>query len=247
MKKDKKKKKIKRILISVISTAYNESGVIEQTITKWNKWLKTNNFNSEIIVYDDGSTDNTLMILKKAQRKIKNFKFLKGKFNKGYGYGMKQAIKEAQGEYIVTIDSDNQYNLSNIKNFFSLFEFENKFTCATGHRSKKQDTFFKVLADFVLRRIVRILFDTKLKDTNCALKMIKAKVLKNIRLDSNDYSFPTELCLKIENKGIKMLDVPVKHSYRRQGRSGINIIMTSLKFIRFLIFLKYKFIKSKIL
>ena len=66
--------------------------------------------------------------------------------------------------------------------------------------------------------------------------MINAGALKNIKLDSNDYSFPTEVCLKIENKGIKMLDIPINHSFRKEGKSSINIIITSLKFLGFLLF-----------
>ena len=239
----KKRKFTKKLLISVVTTAYNESSVIEQTILDWHRWLKKNNFKSEIIVYDDGSTDKTSLILKKIKKKIKNFKFIGGKINRGYGYGMRQAIKISRGEYLVTIDSDNQYHLSNIKKFF--FIFNSKINCVTGHRTKKKDTFIKVLADLTLRRIVGILFNTKLKDTNCALKMIKANVLKSIKLDSNDYSFPTEVCLKIENKGIKMLDIPIDHSFRKEGRSSINLIFTSIKFLRFLMFLKYKLVKEK--
>tara|TARA_B100002051_G_scaffold274846_1_gene317000 strand:- start:878 stop:1597 length:720 start_codon:yes stop_codon:yes gene_type:complete len=227
--------------ISIVTTAYNESKVIERTILSWNKWLKKNKIKSEIIVYDDGSIDNTSKVLKKIKKKTKNFKYIIGKSNKGYGYGMKKAIQNAKGDYVVTIDSDNQYNLSNIKKFF--FIFDDKFKCVTGHRLKKKDTAIKVFADLVLRRIVSILFNTKLRDTNCALKMIKRNVLKNIKLESNDYSFPTELCLKIENKGIKMVDVPINHSYRKGGRSAINLILTSFKFLKFLLYLKFKFLK----
>ena len=230
-------------MISIVTTAYNESKVIEQTVLGWHKWLRKNNFKSEIIVYDDGSTDQTSLILKKIKKKVKNLKFLTGKSNRGYGYGMRQAIKIAKGKYLVTIDSDNQYHLSNIKKF--LFLFNSKIDCITGHRLKKKDTFVKVFADFVLRRIVGILFNTKLKDTNCALKMIKTDILKSIKIESNDYTFPTEICLKIENKGIKILDIPVNHSFRKEGRSAINLIFTSLKFLKFLMILKYKFYNKK--
>tara|TARA_B110000495_G_C23022339_1_gene606760 strand:- start:1885 stop:2391 length:507 start_codon:yes stop_codon:yes gene_type:complete len=168
---------------------------------------------------------------------------LVGKSNRGYGYGMKQAIKIAKGKYLVTIDSDNQYDLSNIKKFFLLFDDKTK--CITGHRYKKKDIFIKVLADLALRKIVQFLFNTKLKDTNCALKMIKADVLKSIKLESNDYSLPTEICIKVENKGLKILDIPIKHSFRKKGRSSISLIFTSIKFFKFLLFLKYKLIKEK--
>ena len=75
--------------------------------------------------------------------------------------------------------------------------------------------------------------------------MIKADVFKNIKLDSNDYSLPTEICIKIENKGLKILDIPIKHSFRKGGRSSINLIFTSIKFLKFLLSLKYKLIQKK--
>ena len=73
----------------------------------------------------------------------------------------------------------------------------------TGHRLKKKDSAIKIFADLMLRYIVRMIFRTKIKDTNCALKMFHRKLLKKIKLTSTDYSFPTELCLKTENKNIQ--------------------------------------------
>ena len=55
--------KTRKILISVVTTAFNESNIIENTIMDWHRWLKKRNFKSEIIVYDDGSPDKTYLIL----------------------------------------------------------------------------------------------------------------------------------------------------------------------------------------
>ena len=88
----------------------------------------------------------------------------------------------------------------------------------------------------------RRLVNTKIKDTNCALKMFDRKILKKIKLFSNDYSLPTELSLKAEMLGLDIVDLPIKHKSRQDGKSKINIIFTSLKFLKFLIKLKSKFI-----
>ena len=100
----------------------------------------------------------------------------------------------------------------------------------------------KILADLILRLIVRLIFNTKIKDTNCALKMFDRKILKKIKLFSNDYSLPTELSLKAEMLGLDIVDLPIKHKSRQDGKSKINILFTSLKFLKFLIKLKSKFI-----
>ena len=89
-------------------------------------------------------------------------------------------------------------------------------------------------------------FDSKVEEFSSIGGYQKPQLNENsLKLDSNDYSFPTEVCLKIENKGIKMLDIPINHSFREEGRSSINLIFTSIKFLRFLMFLKYKFVKEK--
>ena len=226
----------KKKLISIVSTAYNEEKNLEKSIASWHKWLSNNRISYEIIVYDDGSKDKTYKILKNLKKKYSKLKIIHNKKNHGYGYGMRQAIKKSKGDYIVTIDSDNQYYLSNIKFFLKKIK-SNKDIFITGHRLKK-DTYLKVFADIILRRIIKLIFKTKLKDTNCALKMFSSNLLKNINLKSDDYSFPSELSIKAENSGIKTIDLPIKHAHRTNGRSNINLIITSLKFLLFLIKLK---------
>ena len=228
----------KKIMISVVTTAFNESNNIEKSVLEWNKFLSKNNIPSEVIVYNDGSTDDTFEKLKILKKKIKNLKVLSGKKNKGYGFGMRKAINNSTGKYLVTIDSDNQYYLSNIKKFLPYTK--KGYLFFTGHRLKKKDSAIKIFADLMLRYIVRMIFRTKIKDTNCALKMFHRKLLKKIKLTSTDYSFPTELCLKTENKNIKIIDLPVKHSHRIDGKSSINLIITSLKFLIFLFQLKFE-------
>ena len=109
--------KYKKNLISIITTAYNEEKNIERSISSWDKWLLYNKLSYEIIVYDDGSKDKTFKILKNLKKKYPNLHILHNNKNHGYGYGMRQALKKSKGNYIVTIDSDNQYFLSNIKIF----------------------------------------------------------------------------------------------------------------------------------
>ena len=236
--------KYKKNLISIITTAYNEEKNIERSISSWDKWLLYNKLSYEIIVYDDGSKDKTFKILKNLNKKYPNLHILHNKKNHGYGYGMRQALKKSKGNYIVTIDSDNQYFLSNIKIFLDKIK-TNKNMFFTGHRLKKKDTFLKVFADLILRRIVKFIFNTQLIDTNCALKMFDASLLKKIKLKSKDYTFPTELCLKVESLGIKIIDLPIKHSHRTDGRSGINLIFTSIKFLLFLIKLKLELLLNE--
>ena len=133
------------ISISIITTAYNEEKVLENTILEWDSWLNQNDLRYEIIVYNDGSVDNTVEILKKLKSRLKSFYYINNDNNRGYGYGMKKAIQKANGDYLVTIDSDNQYKIENLKNFF--FIFDSPLLCVTGHREKKKDSFIKVLAE----------------------------------------------------------------------------------------------------
>ena len=128
----------KSSLISIVTTAYNEENILEETILEWDSWLNQNKLNYEIIVYNDGSIDNTLNILKKLNSSLKSFSYINGSNNRGYGYGMKKAIEKASGDYIVTIDADNQYKIKNLKNFF--FIFDSSLLCVTGHRERKKDT-----------------------------------------------------------------------------------------------------------
>ena len=98
-------------MISVVIPAYNEENAIEKTITEIEKVMKKNKIDkgSEIIIVNDGSTDNTKSVAEKCGAVVIN-----NPTNMGYGFSLKRGIKQAKNEMIVITDADLTYPFSSV-------------------------------------------------------------------------------------------------------------------------------------
>jgi len=228
-----------KIFLSVVAPIYNEEENIENVLTYWTTLLDPANFESEIVVTDDGSTDKTSEILSKLQTKIKRLKVITHDQNYGYGRALSTAIHGARGEWIVTIDSDGQFDLKDYKVLLEKAQSE-KLDGVNGFRLRKKDTLFRVIADRALNLIVRSMFKIKLRDTNCALKVLKGEWIQKINIEARGYPAPTEIVVKLFKLGAKFGEAGVNHIERQAGLSKLRPFQTGIIFLWFLFFLRLK-------
>lgn len=226
-------------LLSVVAPVYNEEDVIENVVRQWVEILGKLDINSEIVLTNDGSADKTAEILSRLQEQYKNLKVVTHKKNSGYGKALQDAIRNSSGDYIVSIDSDGQFDLAEFKMLYDKLINEG-LDVVTGFRKKKQDSVLKVFADRVLNLIIRISFGVQLKDTNCALKVYKGDILRNISIDAMGYPAPTELLIKLSKMGAKIGEAGVNHFHRPGGRSKLKAFQVGTYMLLFLVHLKYK-------
>lgn len=217
--------------------AHNEEKNIEPVVNAAYKTLKELGVTGEIVVTNDGSTDNTLKVLIDLQKRIPILKIVNQKQG-GYGNAMNAAIKNTIGKYIATIDSDGQFDITELPKLYN--KIKEGFDLVTGYRIKKKDSLLKVIGDRVLKIIVCFFFSLPYTDTNCAFKVIKADVLKSLHLESNGFSYPTELLIKAQQKGINSVELPVTHNYRQEGTSNVKVLKTAINMLRFLFYLRLK-------
>jgi glycosyltransferase involved in cell wall biosynthesis len=232
------------VFLSVVAPAFNEEENIEKIIKYWNSILESADFPSEIVITDDGSTDETLNILARLKKEIPRLKVVNHDKNYGYGRAMSSAVKYSSGKWVVTIDSDGQFDLKEYKLLLEKIQ-EEELDGVTGYRKKKQDTFIRVLADRILNRIVRLLFGVKFKDTNCALKLIKGEFMRQIDIEARGYPAPTEIVIKLSMLGARLGEIGISHIEREGGLSKLKPILTGINFLKFLLYLRKKIILYK--
>ena len=226
------------IHLSVVAPAYNEEHSIAHVVREWLTLLAQEKNRWEIIITDDGSTDNTGGILGALARENDQIKVVSLGTNKGCGYALHQAIVHAQGRYVVTIDADGQFDLSEYA--LLLKKLEEGYDIVTGFRDKKRDRMLRVLLDRILHLIVKISFGISLKDTNCALKIFKREILEKIQIDSKGYSVPTELLIKANALGYRIGEVRITHRERFRGESKLRALRVSWQMTVFLLYVKLK-------
>ena len=203
-----------KIYLSVVSPAFNEEESIEKVVRYWNKILNENGLKGEIIITDDGSNDKTKEILLKLKEEIKNLEIVSHKNNLGYGKALADAIEYSKGEYVISLDSDGQFDLKEYSSLFNEMKRGN-YDIVTGFRLKKKDTLLRSFANSGLNFIVRLIMGVRFKDSNCAFKLYKGEVIRGINIESKGFPTPTEILVKAKNLGYSI------------GEIGINQVLVS--------------------
>jgi glycosyltransferase involved in cell wall biosynthesis len=226
------------VFLSITAPAYNEHEIIEQVVTYWESVFARDGIQGEIVIGDDGSTDGTKDILHRLQGQFPNLVMVDNPVNRGYGYALSSAIARSQGDYVLTIDSDGQFDAGE---YTLLWEKMQKgYDVVTGYRHRKRDSVLRVVADRVLNLIIRGLFHLHLRDTNCALKLFKGDVARRLTIEARGYPTPTELLVRAQTSGYRIGETGITHRERAGGASKLKALRTSWQMLLFLAYLKYK-------
>lgn len=229
----------KDVFLSLVAPAYNEDASIEAVIRGWQEVLSNQDYSTEIVICNDGSTDRTVEILEGLKSEYPNLRVVHSSRNKGYGDALSRAIQASRGDYVVTIDSDGQFDLRDYPRLLDMC-----MTCGyeavTGYRMGKKDTFIRVLADRFLNLIMRLFFGMRFNDTNCALKVFRGDLIRGIEIEARSYPTPTEIMIKIDDLGVRMGEIGIQHRERMAGKSHLKVVRSSFSMGLFLIYLGCK-------
>jgi glycosyltransferase involved in cell wall biosynthesis len=219
-------------MISVVVPVYNEEKSIKNTINEIKKVLKTNKLykNSEIIIVNDGSTDNTLKELKKCDVVIIN-----NPTNMGYGFSLKRGIEAAKNETIVITDADSTYPFDAVP---KMLEVKNKgFDLVVGKRKGKyyRQSIFKSILRLMLKKFVEFISGKKIDDINSGLRIFdKSLVMKYFPRLCNTFSFTTSqtLAYLMNNHFVTYVDINYN---KRKGKSKVKLLRDSMIALRYIL------------
>ncbi len=218
MKENLKKIDGKTIYLSVIIPAYNEKKRISKTLVAIDHYLARQNFNYEIIVVNDGSSDSTSQIVQKFQDLIKNLTLIDNKINHGKGYVVRQGLLAARGKYRLFTDADNSTSIDHIEKMWNFFE--NGYEIVIGSRDPKDAVGAKqAIAQPLVKRIlgnlgnilIQLLAVPGIWDTQCGFKAFSEKAVKSIfpRTKINRWGFDIEILALAKKMGYKIGIIPV--------------------------------------
>lgn len=205
--------------ISLFFPAYNEADNIASMIKKAQKVLSTLARKWEIlVVVYEGSTDRTKMIVKKNAKEHHLIKLVIQPMRQvGYGTALKIGFQRARYPWIFFSDADNQFDLRELKNLLAL---RNQAQAIVGYRIKRADPWIRILATRIYNLVNRLVFGTKVRDVDCAFKLVKKTIFKDLNLICKTGLVNTELLVKATKKGYKIKEVGVTHFPRTKGQSA---------------------------
>lgn len=217
--------------LSVFFPTYNEEGNITNVIAKTKNVLERVADKWEIIIVEDGSSDNTPEITDKLSKAKSRIKVIHHNPNQGYGGALKTGFYNAKYSWITFTDSDGQFDFSEITNFIEK-QKETDADLVIGYYKKRQVSKFKILTSKMWELAVYILFGLHVKDIDCGFKLVSKKVVDKIpNLESERGAFiSSEFLIKAKKYGFKIVEIPVTHYPRKAGVGtgrNINVIIKS--------------------
>ncbi|HHD79344.1 MAG TPA: glycosyltransferase [Epsilonproteobacteria bacterium] len=192
-------------------------------------------FDYELILVDDGSTDNTISLMKKYADEHTKILI----FNRNYGQSsaMQAGIEYAQGELVVTLDGDLQNDPSDIPMMVEKLQNEN-WDVVAGVRANRQDgMFLRKIPSKIANGLIRKMTGVYLHDYGCTLKIFRKDVAKNLGLYGELHRFIPVLA---KLYGAKITEVDVKHHARIHGVSKYGIGRTTKVFSDLLLMVFYQ-------
>lgn len=222
-------------MVSIIIPAYNEEQSIGQVIEDVKFAMKTNGVDFEIIVVDDGSTDQTLDIAR--SKGVEVYRHL---INRGVGAARKTGILNAQGDIIAMLDADGTYPADSIP---EMLRFIPKYDQVIGVRMYEFGNlkFIRRIVKKCIFYLASILTKQKIHDLNSGLRVIKkGTLMKYFHLIPDGFSCVSTMTLIFLFNGHTIKFIPIKY-YTRIGRSKFNIFRDTLIILLTIIRMRLKF------
>ena len=221
--------------ISIIMPAFNETRRIVSSVKEVADTFNEFGCPWELVVMDDGSTDNTYYKVSALTKKYPDRLIVKkNPFNLGKGRAIKKALRYAKGDYIVWLDADMDLHPGQLQTLVDIMLLDNA-DIVIGSKmhpnSKVKYPLERKIISLVYYWLIRLLFNLPCHDTQTGLKLFKAPVLKKVfhRILVKKFAFDLEVLVNAHHLGYTIAEAPIKlNSQRRYGRIGLMAIFTTL-------------------
>lgn len=214
--------------LSVFFPCYNEQDNVAQTVERAVEVLEKLDIDYEIIVVNDGSSDDTAKIADKIAEENCRVKVEHHPKNRGYGAALRTGFKAASKELVFYTDGDGQFDLGEMP---ALLETIKQCDIVSCYRLDRQDHLTRKINAWCWGKLVCMLFRMKIRDIDCAFKLYKRSVFDNIEMLSDGALIDTEILARATRKGYSIIQTGVHHYPRTAGeQTGANLKVILLAF-----------------
>ena len=221
------KSKSPTINVALVIPAHNEERFIESSVLSLEKYinLNLNNYNIKILIFEDGSIDNTFDIISKLAKQYDNITIHHKPAKQGRGRAVKEAWRDIDADIYAYLDADFATHISHLQ--LLLGKCSEGFDIVTGSRYLKYSDvnrpLLRTIASKVYNRIINLIFKTSVSDHQCGFKAIKGVACKIILKESvfDDWFWDTEIFIIAQRKGLRVCEVPVQWSEKRGTKTPL--------------------------
>lgn len=221
-------------MLSFVVPVFNEQESLRAFYSELIKFIPSLSKSYEVVFIDDGSSDDSLNILKNLEKKNKNIEVFSLRKHQGKAEALTLGFQKAKGDYIVTLDADLQDKPSEVKKV--LAKAREGWDLVSGWRKNRKDSIFKIVTSKLFNIIASFAWGLSVNDLNCGLKVYRKEAAKSLNLYGGMHRF---IPLLVYQEGYRVTEIPVVHDKRKLGKSkyGLSKVFTELPDLFTMLFL----------
>ena len=205
--------------ISIVLPARNEAAnivaAVEKSVAVASKLARQ----YEVIVVDDGSTDGTGAAVETlARTQYPRVRLITHRVNQGYGAALRTGFRHANHEFVFFTDSDNQFDISELEYFIPLMADHDM---VTGFRVYRFDPVLRSILSWFYNRLVGVMFGLHVRDVDCAFKLMRRELVKQVTIEVDNFFVNTELLAKARRWNFRIAEKGVRHYPRVAGETSV--------------------------
>lgn len=205
--------------LSVVLPACNEEANIGPTIEASLKVLPNLADDYEVIVVDDGSRDATSAVAEEwVQRRYPAVRLLVHSRNHGYGAAIRTGLRHARMGLVFYTDADRQFDISELTYFLPMAQDHD---LVIGFRVYRYDSALRSIVSWAYNRLVAVLFRVRVRDVDCAFKLMRAEVRDKLPLQTDDFFIDTEIVASARKWNFRIAQKGVRHYPRVAGETTV--------------------------
>jgi glycosyltransferase involved in cell wall biosynthesis len=206
------------VKVSLVIPAFNEAARIQDTLRRIAEYLKNARFDNEILVVDDGSTDETSAIVERLG--YSGLRLIRNDRNRGKGYSVRNGVLAATGDYVLFSDADLSTPIEELDKLLIAAENENA-DVVVGSRGidsryiEKHQSSVREGGGRLFNVMVRMVLGLNISDTQCGFKLFRREKVQSAfqKQTTDGFGFDPELLFVMSQQGLKILEVPVRWSH----------------------------------
>ena len=205
--------------ISIVFPAYNEEENVDEAARRATEAVRLAGIpDYEILFVDDGSRDSTAARVEALAAADPRIRLIRHGENRGYAVALRSGFEAASKRFIFYSDSDNQFDLKELKNFLPAID---DYDIVVGFRIYRFDPLTRLFLAWCYNLAARIIFRIRVRDIDCAFKLFRREVFDSITIESKKFFVDTEVLAKATRLKMRMTEIGVRHYPRPAGTSTV--------------------------
>jgi len=220
--------------LTILIPCLNEEETIGICIEKAKRFLEENKIDGEVLIADNGSTDNSRKIAVQLGARVEKVK------KRGYGAALIEGTKNAKGKYTIMGDADDSYNFLELQEFVKELRVGNDLVIGNRYKGKMEKGAMKwshkYIGTPVISFVARVLYNIPVGDFNCGLRGYNTEKIIDLNCQADGMEYATEMLIKARKANLKIKEISINfYKDKRDRAPHLNTIRDGIRHMKLIL------------